>query len=157
MKAYLDTSALAKLYYPEAESGRISRWVSRSNQPLLFTSIHELEIQNTFALKVFRKEIGVSQMKQALRLVENDLKGGLLLKPDVQWGELYAKAVRLSFQHTRKIGCRSLDILHVALASFLECSHFLSFDDRQMRLAKKTGLKPVSLGQNGEISGNMPV
>ncbi|MBI4411233.1 MAG: type II toxin-antitoxin system VapC family toxin [Deltaproteobacteria bacterium] len=145
MKTYLDSSALVKLYYPEAESERVSRWVSQSNQPLLFTSIHELELQNTFALKVFRGEIKPSQMKQALRLVEGDLKRGLFLKQDIHWGELFAVALQLSYRHTRKIGCRSLDILHVSLASSFECSHFISFDDRQIRLARKAGLKPVRI------------
>lgn len=47
---------------------------------------------------------------------------------------------RLSALHSEKLGTRSLDILHVAIALSLGCETFLSFDKRQIALAKKAGL-----------------
>jgi len=35
VKAYLDSSALVKLYYPEPESERVERWVHLHNPQLL--------------------------------------------------------------------------------------------------------------------------
>jgi hypothetical protein len=39
-----------------------------------------------------------------------------------------------------KLGCRTLDVLHVACACELAADHFLSFDQRQKTLARKAGL-----------------
>jgi predicted nucleic acid-binding protein len=39
----------------------------------------------------------------------------------------------------------SLDVLHVACALELKLPHFLTFDERQLKLAKAAGLKAVRL------------
>jgi predicted nucleic acid-binding protein len=39
------------------------------------------------------------------------------------------------------LGCRSLDIIHVASAVELERKTFLAFDERQRKLARAVGLK----------------
>lgn len=48
-----------------------------------------------------------------------------------------------SRKYTRSIGCRSLDILHVATAVELEFKYFATFDVRQQQLAKAAGLKII--------------
>lgn len=54
-------------------------------------------------------------------------------------------AVELSRKHTGPIGSKSLDILHVASAMAMATDHFLTFDDRQARLAALAGLKVESI------------
>lgn len=66
MKLYLDTSALAKLYYPEPESAAVERWVGEREGPMLFTPLHELELTNACALKLFRNEITQDQFESVL-------------------------------------------------------------------------------------------
>ena len=50
-------------------------------------------------------------------------------------------AIELARNHTMYIGSRSLDVLHVASAIAITTDHFLTFDDRQARLAALAGLK----------------
>jgi hypothetical protein len=50
------------------------------------------------------------------------------------------EAQRLSARWSAKLGTRSLDILQVAAALVLEADSFLTFDDRQKKLAKAAGL-----------------
>lgn len=50
MNVYIDTSALIKLYYPEAESTDLQEWVRRENKSILYTSLHELELKNALSL-----------------------------------------------------------------------------------------------------------
>ena len=50
-------------------------------------------------------------------------------------------AIELARNHTRYIGSRSLDVSHVASATAITTDHFLTFDDRQARLAALVGLK----------------
>ena len=52
---------------------------------------------------------------------------------------------RLSAGHSEKLGTRSLDVLHVAMAVCLGCRRFLSFDTRQIKLAQAVGLKAPKL------------
>lgn len=55
--------------------------------------------------------------------------------------EAYARAEQLARRHTSKLGTRSLDILQVATALVLKPDVFLTFDERQRRLAKAERLR----------------
>lgn len=57
MIVYFDTSALIKLYYPEAESGALSEWIAENDIAISFSPFHEMELCNAFGLKLFRNEI----------------------------------------------------------------------------------------------------
>jgi predicted nucleic acid-binding protein len=61
------------------------------------------------------------------------------------WRATLKRAGNLSQKHTPVLGCRSLDVLHVASALELELKNFLTFDRRQQKLAKAAGLKPILL------------
>lgn len=52
---------------------------------------------------------------------------------------------RLSATYSEKLGTRSLAILHVAMAITLGSKRFLSFDQRQLKLAKSIGLETPRL------------
>ncbi len=43
--------------------------------------------------------------------------------------------------HTMELGCRTLDVLHVACAIQLSPEVFVSFDSRQRALAERVGLR----------------
>jgi len=51
------------------------------------------------------------------------------------------RAGELSRVHTPALGCRSLDVLHVASALELGLRTFVTFDQRQQKLARAAGLK----------------
>jgi hypothetical protein len=53
---------------------------------------------------------------------------------------IYLDAVALAAHHTAAVGCRSLDILHCAVAKALAVTDFVSTDGRQTRLAQAIGL-----------------
>jgi len=60
------------------------------------------------------------------------------------FGDLKLKrAAEMSRQHTRVFGTRSLDVLHVASAVELGLRRFVTFDERQQKLAQAAGLKVV--------------
>ena len=46
----------------------------------------------------------------------------------------------LSDRHAETIGCRTLDLVHVAVALSLGVKTFLTFDERQRAVAKLEGL-----------------
>lgn len=141
---YLDTSALLKLYVLEEGSERVDALVRGQPHPLPVWEIQEMEFTNGLWLKVFRKEITKPQAETQLRLFQRRKKSGLYFFPEIHRSSLMATFERLS-RRTPETGCRTMDILHVACALEIGAITFLSFDDRQRRLAAKEGLLPGKL------------
>jgi hypothetical protein len=50
-------------------------------------------------------------------------------------------ARQLTARHTALVGCRAFDIFHVAAAVHLRAARFLTFDVRQLALARAAGLR----------------
>jgi predicted nucleic acid-binding protein len=59
----------------------------------------------------------------------------------VEWPDVHQIAERLSNSYTKADGHLAFDVLHVATALHLGAREFLSFDDRQRKLARAEGLK----------------
>jgi len=49
-------------------------------------------------------------------------------------------ARELSDRHAQTLGCRTLDLLHIAVALSLGVKTFITFDERQRAVAKLEGL-----------------
>jgi len=56
------------------------------------------------------------------------------------FGQLARLAESLALRHTSKLGSRSLDLFHVAIAKALGSDSFGTFDRRQANLASQSGL-----------------
>jgi predicted nucleic acid-binding protein len=147
LSAYLDSSALVKLYVPEAETDAVAVFVNALRQPLPFSHLHELEVKNALRLKIFRKECPARPVSRAIRLMDKDLRAEILKRPALNWPEVFRKADELSKRFSARSGARSLDLLHVASCLLLSSRDFLTFDDRQAVVAKKAGLRLVRLGE----------
>ncbi len=131
---YLDTSALLKLYVLEAGSKQVDELVRGQSQPLPVWEIQEMEFTNGLWLKVFRKEISKAQAETQIKLFLHRKKSGNYFFPEIRRASLMETFDRLS-RKTAKNGCRTMDILHVACALEVGAEIFVSFDDRQRRLA----------------------
>lgn len=135
---YLDTGCLLKLYYPEPESSRVAELVS--GEALAFTALHELELTNALELKLYRKEAASAQIRATRSLIQSDQRSGVLHRPNLAWEDVWRDALAFAQSQSRRIGCRSLDVLHCAAACGLNATSFITTDARQRRLAAKIGL-----------------
>jgi len=111
-----------------------------STEPLSFTGLHRLEMRNALALGVFRRILTSAQVSTAWSDVERDLRSGILVPQPVNWMPVYRAAAQWAALHSPRIGCRSLDVLHVTLAKKLNAKEFLTFDERQKSPALALGL-----------------
>ncbi len=141
MSAYPDAGFLVSLYTRDAHSPLAAACVQAATEPLPFTPLHRLEIRNAIRLRVFRKEITAVERAAAIAEIEADLDSGVLVHVPLAWTDALREAERLSAAHTEAIGCRSLDILHVATALTLGARQLFSFDTHQRKLAAAAGLK----------------
>ena len=142
---YVDTSVLVKLYLREPGSRQASEWVRENGIAIPLTPLHALELTNAIQLKQFRKELTVEQADEILQKIRAHESIGIYYRPAIEWPAVMTEALNLSYQHTRKIGSRSLDIVHIALARSMGASGLFTFDQRQAELAAAVGLLNVEL------------
>ena len=137
---YPDTSFLVSLYLNDANGELAVRYMEESGGPLVLAPLTRIEMANAFRLWQFRGLLTAANVRSVLRDVSEDIASGFLEETPIAWVDLLAEAEQLSARYTPKTGNRTLDILHVAAATAMGATCFLTFDQRQHALAKKVGL-----------------
>ena len=140
MDAYFDSAIIVKLYVQEATSPDAIRLVGTYVAPYALTQWQELEVKNAIRLKTFRAEIAAAEMTQSIAAFDQDVATGRWQRPVYTTATVEQKADELSAGHSATLGCRTLDIIHVAAALVLGIKEFVTFDVRQGALAKEAGL-----------------
>ena len=141
---YADPSALLKLYLHHPDSASISAWRARVRGPLPVTHHGRVEIVNGLCLAAFRRHITAAALRDALASLDEDFASGRYVHADIPWRSALRRTDDLSREYTPELGCRALDVLHVACALELGAGSFLTFDMRQRRLARAMGLQLMS-------------
>lgn len=144
-EVYVDPSALCRLYLNQPGMRELAAWRRRVAGALPVTHHGRGEITNAICLAAFRGELSKTGLGEALADLEEDFVEGRLHQADLLWRAALARAADLSRTHTPSLGTRALDVLHVACALELKRKHFLTFDERQQKLAAAEGLKLVRL------------
>jgi predicted nucleic acid-binding protein len=145
LKIYFDTGLLLKLYSVERNSAKAVALIQSHGAPICFCGLQQTELRNALHRKCARQEIIPKQLTRALRELQMDLDNGVLQIPDLSWPEIWSNADRLTAKYARTTQCRTLDVLHVAVALQLNMKTFGTTDERQMALARKAGLKIITL------------
>ena len=115
--------------------------MQRHGEPLPFTPWHRLEVRNAIRLAVFQKWIDLPQSKTQLKQMDMDLKDEtLLVHTPMDWVAALREAEKLSAAHAEDFGCRSAGLFHIGAALELGFDLFLTFDERQRKVAKAIGL-----------------
>ena len=144
MTTYIDSSVLVAVYVPERFSNA-ARQTVRAVPQVPFTQLHELEVPNAFELLVGRGWISREECRAIHAQLQEDLESQRLARVSLDLDRVFTSASDLSRTYTTKFHTRSLDLLHVAAARVMMCSTFASADDRQLAVAKATGLKVVDI------------
>lgn len=145
MHAYYDAGVLMPLYFAEVFSPAVSAFAASRNEPIPFNLFQRLELENAIRQKVFRGEIDGERQDRLLSDVAADLHGGRLVLRPVNWIAALDKAREIGERVTALTGCRTLDLIHIALALQWGCSVFVTADERQAAAAKRQGLDVVDL------------
>src|ERR1043166_5006583 len=141
MDAYFDSAIIVKLYVQEATSADAIRLVGAYVAPYALTQWQTLEIKNAIRLKGFRDEITAAAMNQSIAAFGPDTATGRWQRPAYAAAPVEQRADELSAGHAATLGCRTLDIIHVAAALVLGIKEFVTFDGREGALAEKGGLR----------------
>ena len=147
MNAFPDTSFLFALYRPQDNSLAARKYYATMTEPVHVSGLLLYEFRQSVRFQVWlhgqnpKKGIPDKEGVQALADLEANLAAGALVIVPAQWPDVHQIAERLSNFYTKAEGHRAFDVLHVATALHLDAREFLSFDDRQRKLAKAEGLK----------------
>lgn len=136
---YLDTSALIKLYLFEEGSNKVQSLVESQDDPLPVWELQQSELHNALRLKVFWGDLCPEQADEQLAHFSRRKDQGQYVTPQIDRIMLMRTFESLA-HHTMELGCRTLDVLHVACALQVEPQQFVSFDGRQCQLALRAGL-----------------
>lgn len=143
-QVYPDPSALVCLYlHQQDRSRRMIAWRAGISGALPLTHHGRTEIINAICRAQFIGILNEEGVRGALEDFNDDASQGRLHQVDILWRAALNRAAELSRKHTPTMGIRSADVLHVACALELKLKHFLTFDERQQRLAAACGLKTV--------------
>ena len=141
---YFDTSALRPLFIHEERSQRVSRYLRRHRAAIRITRFGYAELINSIACAVFREDISPAQFSAAVADMDVDLKAQRVTIVDLLWRGAMDRATQVSRKHTPELGSRMLDVLHVASALELGVKTIITYDQRQIELARSAGLRPIS-------------
>jgi predicted nucleic acid-binding protein len=141
MLTYFDTSVLIKSYVMEPRSEEAIEAINQVGTGFPISHMSTLELTNALQLKVFRAEISGKAASRYLKAFESDIESGYMYYPPHAIESIFQRARKLAVNFTNSLGCRSLDIVHVAAALEFGCDTFITFDQKQKKLAALAGLK----------------
>jgi predicted nucleic acid-binding protein len=141
MVIYPDTSFLVPLYIDETSTSLAQAYMNSTSENLAFTPFHRLEVRTALRLRVFRRDISPQELQSIFRRMDEHIADGILRHTALVWADALREAERLGEAHLAEIGARSGDLLHVASAVVLGAREFVTFDQRQTKLARRAGLK----------------
>ncbi len=129
---YLDTSALAKLYLNEAESGTVHEAVERAERSATSTVAYA-ELRAAFARRHRVGDLGDEGLRRAVARIDADWRGYLRISASnliaYRAGEM-----------AERYALRGFDAIHLASAARLQERfpglRFLAFDDRLVDAAR---------------------
>jgi len=156
MQVYYDTGVLVPLYVEEVFSSAVSAYVESRNEVVALNLFQQLELENALRVKVFRGEIEESLCQAVLNKIKSNLEEGKFALRPVLWLGALEDARRLGAKATGNGGCRTLDLIHVAIAVQWQCAVFVTSDDRQLKAAHSAGLGTVdvrTLGRRDRAGG----
>jgi uncharacterized protein len=140
---FLDTSALAKHYHPEAGTARVDALLGEAGSHHFFSRIGAVELMSVFAGKVRAGVIAAADLLLLRRRFQTDVASGLL-RPIRLLAAHFLAAERLLLRHGPTQSLRTLDALVLAVALDLKAQglldHFVCADRRLLAIALTEGL-----------------
>ena len=133
MKAYLDSSSFAKRFVEEEGSDRVESVCSQASE-LGLSVICVPEVMSALNRKKREHTLAAVQYGEAKQRLLDDVRDAVIVN-------LTASVIGSAIRILETSPVRAMDALHVACALEWGADLFASSDDRQLKAAKKAGLK----------------
>ena len=144
MKTLFDSSAFAKRYVEEAGSQSIDDICQRTTE-LALSVLCVPEIISALNRRLREKHLSRQNYLTAKARLADDVADAVVI-------ELTSSVISRAIALLETTDLRAMDALHVACALEWNAELFVSADERQVRAARKSGLKTTLIG-TGEPAG----
>lgn len=138
-RCYLDSGALIKLYVVEPGSEAVQAAL-RDEASLSLNSLQETEVRTAIQAAAGRGLLAGAAADQALAFLDEDIRVGRWTWQEPDWEQVWTVTRQLSLRHARETLCRTLDLLHLALAREGNAEVFITGDRRQAEVSRRIGL-----------------
>ncbi len=140
-QAYADTSFLVAMFVNEPRSEDAIERLTSLEANLFVGWFSAFEFRNTVRRLGFRNVLRDEEVAAVIESFDEWRNDGRLTAAQVPTARLAARAESLSHKTTPQIGARGMDLLHVAFAIESSATIFLTYDQRQARVARSAGLQ----------------
>ncbi len=141
VEVYADSSFLVSIYRRDGNQAAAHAFMVKHSPVLAFLPLHRVELRNALRFAEVQGLLTGQERRGVFKQIEQDLRDGLLQHVTVAWNDVCRRADELSEKHMIRNGQRTVDLFHVAAALEMGVHLFLSFDQRQIGLAKAAGLR----------------
>jgi hypothetical protein len=152
LTAYFDGGFLFKLYWQEANTRAAQTIVAQFQPPLPFSRLNEVEMLHVARRKTWltgtdgKPLLSASQFQLGVVLLQQDLADGILSRFDIDYDQLFDRALGLSSKYGQNLPIKTADLLHVSMMTFgFDC--FVTADRQQHEFANTAGLRCIFLGR----------
>lgn len=139
-KVAADTSFLFSLYGKDGVTEKARGWSKSLGKAIQISVFNTLELTNAALQAEFAGHLEAGLGKVIISRFESEKEAGRLVQPSFNPAKAIARATELSRRHTLVHGHRTYDVLLVAAALELGVTDFMTFDERQAKLAEAVGL-----------------
>ena len=137
---YIDTSALAKWYLNEEQSDEFSHWIQEATR-VVISDLTQTEMRCLLARRRRMEDLDRESETRIYATFQNDISQGYLTCPPIGT-ECFNTAAQLIDQLST-IPLRTLDVLHLAIASQLEVNCIATADCIFAAAAKSLGFETI--------------
>ena len=134
---YLDTSALAKIYFPEPDSSRLETALV-GRRDLIVSDLTVTELASAIARRVRQDDLAAAPAQRVYQRLLRDCADGEFQRAELTAG-VHREAERLLLGIGRHAGLRAADALHLALAGTYNARVLITFDRRMRAAAEALG------------------
>ena len=136
--AYIDTSALAKWYLPEAGSDTLAHWMQQQEETCI-SSLTRTEFSCLLARRQRMQLLSGVQVQELYALFQQDCQAGhLLLFPVTDQHIINAE---LMIESLPSVALRTLDALHLSIAHDISTKILATADEVMAQAAQLIGIK----------------
>ncbi len=138
---YLDTSALAKAYMPEARSSDVDELLLRESGNVAISELAILEMRCTVSRRTRERVVSAEVAAQVWSTFQDDVADGLFTVV-THSADDFRSATRV-IETIAPIPLKTLDALHLAFARRASATQFASADKQQLAAASALGFQTI--------------
>lgn len=143
--SYIDTSAVAKWYLPEAGSDAFSNWMQQQDETCI-SSLTKTEFRCLLARRQRMRLLSSEQVQEIYAKFQQDIQDAHLLLYPVE--NQHILNAELMIESLLSVPLRTLDAIHLSVAHEISVNELATADRVMAQAAKRLEMTLIWFGEN---------